>query len=79
MPHLPPSWRNLSPATAGPAWTHHVHDGEDESLCSLCPVVLHHVCIGHHKGLHRVLIGEPDGIPPLSPIPRQLAFPGLLF
>lgn len=81
MPHLPPellSSGNLNPGRIL-SWTHHVHDSEDEPLCSLCPVVLHHVCISHHQGLHRMLIGEPDGIPPLPPVPRWLVLLGLLF
>lgn len=58
--------------------TYHVHDGEDESLSSISPVVLDHVSIGHHERLHGVFTGEPNGIPPPPPVLGPLGLPAPL-
>ena len=92
VPHLPRGGKSVCEPTPDPGadagatcralsrrkQTHHVHDGEDEPLGRLSPVVLHHVGVGHHQGLHRVFAGQPDGIPPLPPVPRLPALPRLL-
>ena len=41
--------------------TYHVHDGEDIGFHVLSPMVLNHLCVGHHQGLHPPLLA--DGTP----------------
>lgn len=63
----------ISPPTA--TRTHHIHDRQDVLLNVLAAVVLHHLGVGHHQGLHPLLLA--DGARLDLALPLLLLFPPL--